>query len=826
MSRTARVAAWVRSHPAATAVLVYAALSLLIVAPALVPGKTLSSGDSYWFQAPWDGVRPQSLERPSNPDIDDVPGVYVPFTEFLRRELPGELPLWNPYLMSGRPFEANSQSAVFSPFTLLSLTLPFWFSMAVVAALKLWLAAFGTFMLGRALGMRPAGALLAGVVFGFSLWIVLWVAFTNTSVWVLMPWLLWATDRLVRRASAGAVALLAALVALQFFGGHPEASFIALVATAFFFLLRAAMAWRTERGPPWRAAGAFALALAGGGALAAVVLLPFLQLLFDSADVEQRSGLGGQSKLPLRFVFGLLLPDYWGRPTQTPLVRFEFSRAVYVGALPLVLGAVALLRPSLERVAVAAFGALWLAVAFGVQPVFAAVTGLPVFSVAHNSRFIVVFVLCAALLAGWGADELASGRRLPAGARAAVLGACGALVVLPVAWTLGAGKTTLSVLGVALDVAWGFVHPPDGDDPAAGDIVRLAALIVWVTFAVAAAALVAARLRGRIGASAFAVLAVLLVAADLFRAGMGQNPAVDQNRAVQPATGAIRYLQSRRPARFTGAGLIPQTVLPMRYRIYDARGYDLPIERRYDTLWRREVTPELPSQAGPFLPLSLTVTELTPRALRTLSLLGVADVLQPPGDPPPRLPGLRLAYSGPDANVWANDRALPRAWLVGGQRVVRSEEAALDAVTRPRWDARATAVTERRLPGLAAAGPAGRAAIAAYQPDRVVVRVRATRPALLVLGDTWYPGWRAEVDGKPVRVERVNYVMRGIRVAAGTHDVELRFAPPAFRVGWIISLVAALALALAVLLTRRRRPQAAREAVQTKRPLASYSSRS
>jgi Bacterial membrane protein YfhO len=337
---------------------------------------------------------------------------------------------------------------------------------------------------------------------------------------------------------------------------------------------------------------------------------------------------------------------------------------------------------------------------------------------------------------------------------------------------------------------------------------------------------VAARLRGRIGPTAFAALAVLLVAADLFRAGMGQNPAVDQERAVQPATGAIRYLQSRRPARFTGAGLIPQTVLPMRFGLYDARGYDLPIERRYDALWRREVTPELPSQAGPFLPLSLTVTELTPRALRTLSLLGVADILVPPGGPPPRLRGLRLAYSGRDANVWANDRALPRAWLVGGQQLVSSEEAALDAVTRPGWDARATAVTERRLPGLRTAGPAGRAAIVAYEPDRVVVRARSTRPGLLVLGDTWYPGWRAEVDGRSARVERVNYVMRGVRVPAGSHEVELRFAPVAFRVGWIVSLVAALALALAVLLARRGRSQAAREAVQTKRPLASYSSRS
>ncbi len=657
--------------------------------------------------------------------MDDVPGVYVPFTEYLDDQLPG-LPLWNPHIMSGRPFEANSQSAAFSPFTWVSLALGVWRSFALVAALKLLLAALGTFLLARSLGQRFGGALLAGTVFGFSLWMVLWVAFSDASVWLWAPWLLWLTDRLVRRPGGPEVAALGLVVGLQFLGGHPESSFHVLVLCVAFFALRL---WRLRGAGLARPTLAFGGALAAGGLVAAVSLVPFLELLFRSADQGQRADIASTSELAKRFALGIALPDYWGRPTQTALVRFEFGRAIYAGALPLLLAAAApLLRPRLERVAVAAFGLGCAAVIFGVPPLFDLVAHLPVFRAAHNDRLVFAMVLCIALLAGWGLDDLAGGGRSRRTRRLVIAGGT-LLVVAPALWVVGGGRAPLSVLGDALDVAWGFARPPGPLDPAAGDVVRLSSVILWVSFAAAGLVLVILRLRGRLAAGAFAALAVVLVAGDLFRAGMGQNPAIERRYATQPATGAIRYLQSRRPARFVGVGQVPQTMLPMRYGLYDARGYDLPIERRYDRLWRREVSPEFPSQAGKFLPLSLGVPALDARRLRTLSLLGVADLLQPPGDPPLSVPGLRRVYAGPDARVYANDRAVPRATVVGGQEVVTGGEAALRAVTRPGFDARRVAVTEKRIPGLTASTqpPAGEARVRAIAADSV--RVARARPA-------------------------------------------------------------------------------------------------
>ncbi len=71
------------------------------------------------------------------------------------------------------------------------------------------------------------------------------------------------------------------------------------------------------------------------------------------------------------------------------------------------LAAVALLRPTRERVAVAAAGAVALAVVLGVQPFFVVANHVPGFAQAHNTRLAIVTLLCLALLAGWGLDTVA-----------------------------------------------------------------------------------------------------------------------------------------------------------------------------------------------------------------------------------------------------------------------------------------------------------------------------------------------------------------------------------------------------------------------------------
>lgn len=823
-----------RRHPVGAAAALYAVLSVLVFLPGFLPGRTLSASDLLWTASPWSSSVPHGIGLfGANREQADAVQVFQPFLDVTRRRLP-DVPLWNPYVMLGRPYVGNAQSAVFSPFNVPGYVLGVWRGLAPIAALKLFVAAFGMFLLARALALRYGGALLAGLVFGFSLWMVTWVSWPTVSVWAFMPWLALLTEQLIRRPRAAPFAGLAVVVALQYFGGHPESSFHALLLTALYWLVRVLAIGPRDPRTVGRRAAAFAGALVAGTLLAALAIVPFLELLHRSVDLDIRAFFG-PSHADHRYLFGLFLHDYWGRQTRTPL---EFPSAMeehayYLGALTLALAAAALvLRPTRQRAAFAVIGAVALAVTVGIPPFFGLITTLPGFNTAHNSRLAVIFVFCAALLAGWGLDDLTRGP-WPARRRRMLAAGAVALLLFPLAVMVADGTLAPGRLGAAFKVAWLFQDPPAVVPPALGSqntsladlkipappasidqVVRLASLLEWLVLAGLAAVLLVLRLRGRLGATTFVVLALALVTADLFKAGVGYNPGIPVDHADPPATGALRYLQARGDERFAALDAThAQARLPplppdvgMRYGLYDARGYDYPIEKRFDRFWHGRVAGR-PECLYAFCPQTVG---RTPRALRSLGLLGVQHLLQDRRDVPLADPRARLVYDGPDARVYANGYAVPHAYLVGRQQAVAGENQAFAAVTAAGFDPRATAVTEAPVPSVpaqdpaASPAPAGAATIERYEDERVVVRARARAASLLVLTDSWAPGWKATVDGRDAEVRRVDYLVRGVAVPAGRHRVELRYAPASWRAGWITSLVALLALGALVVLERRR----------------------
>ena len=801
-----RVDAWGAERPTLAAALLYLVLAFVMFAPGLAPGRSLSASDYLWTAIPWESSRPPGVPGlGSNQEQADAATQFQPALQATRAALP-DIPLWDPYILSGRSFLGDPQSAVFSPFSVPSYVLPFWDSLAVVAALKLFVAALGAFLLGRALGMRFGGALLTGLVFGFSLWAVTWVSWPHMSVWALLPWLCLLAELCVRRPGPLPFAGLATATGLQFLGGHPASSLQVVVAVAVFWVARvlASRELRRRLAPRLLTFGA---ALVTGAALAAVALIPFAELLAHSSDATARADASDLLSQPSRYLLGVFLHDYWGHAASA----LQFGpgleeRAYYVAALPLMLAAAALVvRRSWERVVVALAGAVALAVSTGLPPLYDLVVKLPGFDATNNGRFAVISVLCLAVLAGWGLDELTA-KDAAVRRRAVVLGVASALFALPLVIALADREFGRHALGEALKVAWAFQDPEVG----AAAVIKLASVLEWLVLGAAALVLLALRLRGRLGAAAFVGLALVLVVLDLFKAGMGYNPAIPESHAVQPATPAIRYLQDQRPGRFAALEVeqlslaypVPPNVA-MRYRLYDVRGYVIPTEERYFELWRSAI-----ARPGCYYLFCTQSAPAQPRSLRALGLLGVTHLLQHPGDPV--LPGREPAYAGADARVYANPSALPRAFLVDRQVVAPSATAARETVTGARFPAREVAVTERRIEGIGegteGARSPGAARIVDYEAERVVVETDSQGPALLVLTDSWFPGWKAEVDGTEADVHRVDYVIRGVSVPAGSHRVEFTYAPASWRAGWIVSGLALLVILVAAVLGWRRRP--------------------
>lgn len=101
----------------------------------------------------------------------------------------------------------------------------------------------------------------------------------------------------------------------------------------------------------------------------------------------------------------------------------------------------------------------------------------------------------------------------------------------------------------------------------------------------------------------------------------------------------------------------------------------------------------------------------------------------------------------------------------------------------------------------APASPDEDVTVVAYAEEQITVRVRAAAPGVLVIADTWYPGWEAMVDGRPTDLRRVNLLFRGIPVEAGEHEVTLVYRPASWRTGSTLSLLGLALVGLTLLTT-------------------------
>jgi hypothetical protein len=522
------------ARPWGIAAAVYALLALVMVGQGLLPGRTTSNADYLWSTTPWTASTPAGVTGlGSNFELEDIPVQHEPFWRYTRTSFP-RAQLWNPYVAAGRPFLANGQSAPYSPF-LLPLNapvVPFSKALAVAEVIKLWVAALAMFAFAHCtLGLRFGGALVAGLVYGFAVYMVVWLPYPLTNVFPLIPLALLLAERIARAPGPGSVAGLAAVFGTQLLGGHPESCFH-LTAVLIGFYVLVAFVHRRRRGWPWRAllvrTGAFAAALGLGAALAAVALVPFLELLTHSSDLGNRVATN-PGHLEPRFLGALFLNDYWGRATQSVISPFLQNRGFYAGAITLMLAAAAVIaRPrSIARLAVVVLGAVSLDIALGLPPLFDLVTALPGFRTTHNARLALYFLLALALLAGWGFDDL-SGPPLSRRRARWATGAALAILCVPLVWVAAARSITPLHLGWALKVAWGFQDMPsvgifNRNEATAGPVIRLSALLEWLPLAAIGVTLIALRLRSRLSSRVFLVAAVLLLGVDLLRAGMGFN---------------------------------------------------------------------------------------------------------------------------------------------------------------------------------------------------------------------------------------------------------------------------------------------------------------
>lgn len=130
--------------------------------------------------------------------------------------------------------------------------------------------------------------------------------------------------------------------------------------------------------------------------------------------------------------------------------------------------------------------------------------------------------------------------------------------------------------------------------------------------------------------------------------------------------------------------------------------------------------------------------------------------------------------------VVQNPDAMGNAWFVDHIRYVsdaNTEMKALDSLD-PRRMAVADRQFEKVLKTSAPAAAGDTIFETTYAPNRLTYHSRLSRPRIAVFSEIYFPwGWQATVDGKPVEIGRVNYVLRALNLPAGNHTVTFEFKP-------------------------------------------------
>jgi len=158
--------------------------------------------------------------------------------------------------------------------------------------------------------------------------------------------------------------------------------------------------------------------------------------------------------------------------------------------------------------------------------------------------------------------------------------------------------------------------------------------------------------------------------------------------------------------------------------------------------------------------------------------------------------------------------ALPRAVVVPSARALSPEDA-LAAVLSSGFDPRREVVLDDVPPGPGSRWDVSLATVKLLLrgPSELELETTAPGPGFLVLFDTWSPGWKATVDGRPTDVLRADYCFRAVPVERGSHRIRFRHVPPGMREGALLFLTGVLGLVLVARMRGRADAAAASEGV-------------
>jgi len=676
--------------------------------------------------------------------------------------------LWNPYQDCGQPFFANGLVALLYPVNLVFGFLGREPAVLTTVVLHLSIAGIGTYLLCREMRLSRPAALSGALAFELGWASIFLASWSPTHIGVLawLPVAMWRAERLIRRPDLRGALLLALVLAMQQLPGFPQIVFF----TYQLIALRLVWALLFRQTPSARTLlGAAALGLVLPVFLVAVQLVPSLELVRDSV----RGGSVGGANLGPGFSWALLdktVRSNLGIPGNT---------------LPFLIAGLAIAAAGRgRRWADAAFWALVTCAYFVLSlgpgdPLFGLYARLPLGTAFRDSQRL-LWVTSFAL---------------------AVLVALGIEAALSTAARSGSSWRLLEGVLVALAAALWLLVPGGLRAVDAGMVAVLAAIV----FASSRPRL---RRLGRVGVPALV----------LFNGAFASTPppmGLRRGDIYGTHADVFAFVRQRMTPQdrllivggYPNLGLMPKSAT--LFRLPNIHDY-APLEsRRYAELFTYMRTGRPMRDIGDWYWL---YQKLLPRTLQRplFDLTAARYILVTESlDTTARAfhGGLRLLRDEGGVRVYENEQALPRARYVG-RAAVLGEAGVLPALARGTVDARRVAALDRELrSGFTGTSEDAKGSVefVADEPQRVVLRVRASEPGFLFLADQDRPGWKATVDGVEREIVRADHAFRLVEVPKGDSEVVFTYRPLSLPIGAAVSLAAIIAFA--ILWRRSGRPR-------------------
>lgn len=678
---------------------------------------------------------------------DDNTYQVLPWLELQAREWrAGRAPLWSPYEWMGQPLPGQMQPAVAAPLNWLLLPLkpapgadPLFFNLYFLAIR--WIGAAAMYRLARSLGCGRAVSVAAGFAYAAAGWFAFQTRpqMAMSAMWA--PLVLLYLLRAVRGQGRLREAVLGGFfLGLCWLGGHHQAPLYLSTGIGLAWL-----GFLLRRPGRWPAAAAFFLTAA---AAAAPALLPAMEYGRRAVRwVGTAEPIGWREKIPYEIhrqyslTFADLPATFW--PGFHGKLEFFSGFVLLIPAV----SALAARRRRPAAAPLAALGGLGVALALGpaagLHPLLYRL--LPHFDKARSPEAaLALWAAALPALAALGLEQLVRGPGRDRRLAALAFFACAAAAAV-LAWRAGA----------------------------AGGPLRASAAEAAVFGLLALAA-------GRLPAPALAAAAVALLWIDvrpLYRAVLAD--AADP-QAMRAAACLEAHADISRFLRSQGAH--------WRIVVDDA---DIPCNFGD---WHG-----LPQTHGYLASVTENIYRLELHTVWAQRLFGVRyRVARTPAESHPRL----LFRGSSGAAVWEREDVLPRVFTVHEAEPLPDRRQAGGWLYLIRERLHEKTFLPGPVPALERCAGRDSARIAEYTPLRVRIEADMACRGMVILADTWYPGWRATVDGRAVPIHEAYAAVRGVVVEAGRHSVEFRYRPAS--VLWGAALGGAAA-GLAAACARRRK---------------------